>query len=112
MTHESLFSNLAIQLNPRDNVAIARVFIPEGMLLTLEGSDETNSLVMLENIPAGHKLVLVPIPSGGQVYHFASVLVSPADRFKQVSEFTRTTWRWGIAADRFLTTFRQASCRS
>jgi altronate hydrolase len=74
-------SEVAILLNPADNVAIARQTIPEGMLLA-EGQQE---FAARPAIPSGHKLARRGISSGqpvyryGQVIGFASCDIQPGD---------------------------------
>jgi altronate hydrolase len=58
--------NSAIHLHPSDNVAIARVPIPEGSELRVDG----RSVVAVNAIPAGHKLALAPIAQGEVVLRY------------------------------------------
>lgn len=58
--------NSAIHLHPKDNVAIARVTIPIGTPLRVDGVE----FVTKTNIPAGHKVALKAIATGGQVYRY------------------------------------------
>ncbi|GAB0113125.1 UxaA family hydrolase [Acidisoma sp. C75] len=66
-----------MHLNARDNVAIARVEIPQGTSLPDRG------LAALQRIPRGHKIALRPIPKGepilryGQVIGFAREDIAP-----------------------------------
>jgi altronate hydrolase len=53
-------ANSAIRLHPTDNVAVARVPIPAGTELSVEGLQ----LVTREAIPAGHKIALRAIRPG------------------------------------------------
>ena len=69
MSPKSLFSQMAIQLNDRDNIAIARAPIPEGTVLVLESPNEPNrDLKILGSVPVGHKFSLVAIPARAAVY--------------------------------------------
>jgi altronate hydrolase len=58
--------NSAIRLHPSDNVAIARVPIPAGAELCVEG----DAVVAREAIPAGHKLALRAIAPGEMVLRY------------------------------------------
>ena len=58
--------NSAIHLHPSDNVAVARVPIPAGADLRVDGVD----LVTLDAIPAGHKVALRSIPAGAMVERY------------------------------------------
>ncbi len=58
--------NSAIHLHPNDNVAIARVPVPEGTPLNVGGV----SLITRNAIPAGHKVALRDIGPGEQVYRY------------------------------------------
>ena len=58
--------NSAIHLHPTDNVAVARVPIPAGAELRVDGI----AVVALEPIPAGHKIALRAIPAGGRVERY------------------------------------------
>ena len=73
--------NSAIRLHPTDNVAVARVPIPAGTELSVEGLQ----LVTREAIPAGHKIALRAIRPGelveryGQAIGRASQLIEAGD---------------------------------
>jgi len=58
--------NSAIHLHPSDNVAIARVPIAPGQTLRVEG----NELQAKSNVPAGHKIALMRIEPGENVYRY------------------------------------------
>jgi len=73
---------IAIRLNPRDNVAIAKQDIEPGVVLVLE--DETHppcTIMVQQRIPSGHKIALRTIHSGepvrryGQTIGFASEVI-------------------------------------
>jgi altronate hydrolase len=72
---------LAILLNPADNVAIARQTIPAGTPL----ADEGQNWLTRQAIPSGHKLARAILPKGqpviryGQVIGFASRDILPGD---------------------------------
>src|SRR5579863_8671991 len=58
--------NSAIHLHPSDNVAVARVPIPPGTELRVDGE----TIVTLDAIPAGHKVALRPIAAGEMVERY------------------------------------------
>lgn len=73
---------LALRLNPCDNVAIAKVDLEAGTVMILE----TGAQIRLgHSIPSGHKLALEEIPAGqpvrryGQVIGCASRAIRPGD---------------------------------
>jgi altronate hydrolase len=76
MSHDSL----ALRLHPNDNVAIARHAIASGTLLA-----EFDGLRVLADVPAAHKLALVPVAAGepvrryGQIIGFATQAVGPGE---------------------------------
>lgn len=64
-----------IHLHPRDNIALARVALPEG--LTLAGTLETGQpvhLTLRAAIPAGHKIALANIGTGEPVYRYGELI--------------------------------------
>jgi arabinonate dehydratase len=71
--------NSVIHLHPSDNVAVARVPVPSGAELKVEGQ----VLTVRDAIPAGHKVALAPIPRGeivrryGQIIGRASTAIEP-----------------------------------
>src|SRR3954453_15344832 len=62
--------NSAIHLHPSDNVAIARVPIPEGTELRVDG----RTVVTLAAIPAGHKMALEAIGTGEMVHRYGQTI--------------------------------------
>ncbi len=58
--------NAAIQLNPTDNVAIARVPLAAGQTLSVSGVEVT----VRESIPMGHKVAIAGIRSGEHVRRY------------------------------------------
>ena len=62
--------NSAIHLHPSDNVAIARVPIPAGAELRVDGV----RLVTLDPIPGGHKVALRTIAAGAAVERYGQVI--------------------------------------
>ena len=63
-------SNYAIRLHPRDNVAIARVPVPAGAELRIDGV----AVVARDAIPAGHKLALREIAAGEMVERYGQAI--------------------------------------
>ena len=64
MTHD--FSTIALQLNPRDQVAIAKQAIAAGTIVDFNGA----RLTIGEDVPAGHKFALADVPAGGEVRRY------------------------------------------
>jgi altronate hydrolase len=62
--------NSAIHLHPTDNVAVARVPVPEGAELIVDGIPVTT----LDAIPAGHKVALRTIAAGDVVERYGQVI--------------------------------------
>src|SRR5258708_4484101 len=62
--------NSAIHLHPTDNVAVARVAIPVGTTLRVDGMPVTT----LDNIPAGHKVAPWDIQAGEVVERYGQVI--------------------------------------
>ena len=62
--------NSAIHLHPADNVAVARVPIPAGAELRVDGAD----VVALDAIPAGHKIALRAIHAGEKVERYGQCI--------------------------------------
>src|SRR6516225_10717018 len=62
--------NSAIHLHPTDNVAIARVPLPAGTALRVDGIPVQTT----EAIPAGHKVALWDIAAGETVERYGQVI--------------------------------------
>lgn len=62
--------NAVILLNPRDNIAIARVALPAGQVIAIRGGEIRTSA----DIPAGHKVAIAPIPKGELVRRYAEII--------------------------------------
>jgi altronate hydrolase len=62
--------NSAIHLHPTDNVAIARVTLPAGTELRVDGLP----VVTRDAIPAGHKVALWDIAAGETVERYGQVI--------------------------------------
>ena len=80
-SNKARLSEIAVQLNSLDNVAIARQNIPAGMRI-----EHQNDLLQAQQaIPAGHKIALSAIPVGseiiryGQVIGVAKIAIAPGD---------------------------------
>src|SRR5579863_9452460 len=58
--------NSAIHLHPSDNVAIARVPVAAGQILRVEG----NEFRAQDNVPAGHKIALLHIDAGENIFRY------------------------------------------
>ena len=73
--------NSAIQLHPRDNVAIARVPLSVGIALHIGGEKVLTRVA----IPAGHKVAIRNVAAGetliryGQIIGRASCAIEPGD---------------------------------
>jgi altronate hydrolase len=73
--------DVAVVLNPQDDVAIAKTALSAGAVL----EDEGRELVVRADIPAGHKLARRPVAEGaavrryGQVIGFATVAIARGD---------------------------------
>jgi altronate hydrolase len=63
-------ANSLILLHAGDSVAIARVAIPRGQTLAING----NAVISLAAIPAGHKIAIRPIAAGEAVYRYGNVI--------------------------------------
>jgi len=62
--------NSAIRLHESDNVAIARVPLSSGQTIVVAG----NSIAVTNNIPAGHKVCLLPIAAGENVIRYGQII--------------------------------------
>ena len=62
--------NSVIHLHPTDNVAVARVPLPAGAELKVEGQP----LTVRDPIPAGHKVALLRIPRGEVVRRYGQII--------------------------------------
>jgi altronate hydrolase len=78
-------TNSVIQLNARDNVAIARVAIPAGQ--RLQAGDE--AILAQDPIPAGHKIAFRRIDRGASVLRYGNV-IGFAERDIEAGEHVHT----------------------
>jgi altronate hydrolase len=75
------FDDVAVQLHPTDDVAVAKRTLPAGTCLTGRGAD----LVVRALAPTGHKFALRAVAAGapvrryGQVIGFAKTAIEPGD---------------------------------
>jgi altronate hydrolase len=63
-------ANSLILLHAGDSVAIARVAVPRGQALTINGT----AITALAPIPAGHKIAIRPIAAGHPVYRYGNII--------------------------------------
>lgn len=63
-------ANAVILLNPRDNIAIARVNLPVGQRIAVGGRE----VVAIARISAGHKVAIAPIAAGDVVLRYAEII--------------------------------------
>jgi altronate hydrolase len=74
---------VAVHLHPRDHVAIAKVDLVPGTVLTWQGADGPHQLTMHQPVASGHKLALGALAAGdavrryGQVIGFATRAIQP-----------------------------------
>jgi altronate hydrolase len=62
--------NAAIHLNPRDNIAVARVPLSKGTAVRIEGKE----LTLADAVPMGHKLALESIAAGGNIVRYGQIM--------------------------------------
>jgi altronate dehydratase small subunit len=60
----------AVVIDPQDNVATAVEEIKAGELITFELPGQEVSLLVLQEIPFGHKVAVAAIPGGSQVLKY------------------------------------------
>lgn len=59
-----------ILLNPADTVAIARTPLARGQRIRVKGIE----IALRDDVPAGHKIALEPIPGGGAILRYGQVM--------------------------------------
>ncbi len=59
-----------LKINDNDNVVVALNAIPQGETITVEVSGADIRITAQEEIPAGHKMAVCPIPAGGEVIKY------------------------------------------
>jgi altronate hydrolase len=62
--------NSVIQLNPADNVAIARVPLSPGQIIRVAGHEVT----VEDSVPPGHKIAIAAIPAGAPVTRYGQMM--------------------------------------
>ncbi len=76
------FEQIALKLNPADDVAIAKVPITQGVTITRTGEPD---IVIRHLVPSGHKFALRAVATGdsirryGQIIGFATQTIQPGD---------------------------------
>lgn len=79
---QQLFSDSAIQLNPKDNVAIAKQAVDPGATLAMP---DGKALTIRQSVPAGHKFAMQSIPMNSPVLRYgyeiamATQAIEPGD---------------------------------
>jgi len=71
-TKRRTLPNDALKIDSKDNVAVATHPIARGEAVVVNGAAVCKAI---EDIPAGHKVALAPIPSGGKVIRYGEVIV-------------------------------------
>lgn len=67
--------SVAVHLHPRDDVAIAKVNLPEGAVLTCgSGEDTIDRVTVRQPIPSGHKVALRRIAPGEAIRRYGHVI--------------------------------------
>jgi altronate hydrolase len=77
--------NAAIHLHPSDNVAVARVPVAPGQTLRVEG----NEFQAKNSVPAGHKIALMRIEPGENIYRYGQ-RIGRASRAIEAGEHVHT----------------------
>jgi altronate dehydratase len=75
----SVKSNVII-IHPDDNVAVALVDIPKGLIVHLTGGDEFSAC---EDIPFSHKVAVRDIPAGDTVRKYGEAIGCAGQDIKQ-----------------------------
>jgi len=63
-------SNAAIHLHPADNVAIARIALSPGQIISIQGTDIT----VTQPVLPGHKVAISAIPAHGNVIRYGNIM--------------------------------------
>ena len=64
--------NNALKINDNDNVAVATQLITKGSPVIVNGEQLLDAA---EDIQPGHKIALVPVPSGDKVFRYGEPIV-------------------------------------
>lgn len=78
LTQLATAGNSVLRLNPRDNVAVARVALSPGQRVHVDGL----GVEVRDPVPAGHKLALATIEEGGVVRRYGEVIGRAARRIE------------------------------
>lgn len=62
--------NDTVMLHPKDHVAIALRPISSGETITYSADDKDSSVVVLNNVPSGHKILVKPVEQGEHIHKF------------------------------------------
>ncbi len=75
MTHNPKNEIRALQIHEKDNVATAvtQISIGETVIILLDDSQKTR-LVAVESIPTAHKIALVDISEGSNIYKYGTTI--------------------------------------
>jgi len=69
--------DVALRLNPRDEVAIAKTNLQIGTILAVpdpNGQQPETRVPVRQFIPRGHKIALEPMPPGGEIHRYGHVI--------------------------------------
>jgi len=72
--NSSPINRVALCLNAQDDVAIAKIDLSAGSEFLLEEDQAGETLTLISDIPAGHKLALRKISPGGEVRRYGQVI--------------------------------------
>jgi altronate dehydratase len=61
-------------MNPKDNVAVALVSLKAKEKIVIQSGDLEEEIVLLENIPRGHKFAIKDIEEGDQILKYGEVI--------------------------------------
>lgn len=65
-------NNLAILIDPADDVATAFAPLKAGASVTLRSGETRHDVVLLADIPAGHKFAVVNVAAGAPIRKYAA----------------------------------------
>jgi len=74
VTHSSILKMVAIVLHGRDNVATALTNLCRGQEVIVGRNGEDVKVILLNDIPFGHKFALEDIPQGGYVVKYGEII--------------------------------------
>jgi altronate dehydratase small subunit len=64
----------AMIINGKDNVAVALEDVAAGDIVEARGGGRDEKVTAVQAIPFGHKIALVPVPKGSEVYKYGEVI--------------------------------------